>query len=46
MVKTAQSKIGLTTMFVVLFGFIPTLQCNEQRGREENDYRQREAAPT
>ena len=23
MVKTAQSKIGLTTMFVVLFGFIP-----------------------
>ena len=32
MVKIAQSKIGLTTLFVVLFGFIPNSDMTQSRG--------------
>src|SRR5262249_38320485 len=33
MVKTAQSKIGLTTLFVVIFGFIPNSDVVRSRGQ-------------
>jgi len=33
MVKTAQSKIGLTTLFVIIFGFIPNSDVVQSRGR-------------
>jgi hypothetical protein len=32
MVKIAQSKIGLTTLFVVLFGFVPNSDMTQSRG--------------
>src|SRR5215470_6072701 len=33
MVKTAQSKIGLTTLFLVIFGFIPNSDALRSRGQ-------------